>query len=86
MSDFLKKLEARHKKTSATESMTIRVTAEEDAAIKELANFYECTRQDLIHDLITEYLVPAYKQLVSESASTDVAPPQGGLTRSITTP
>lgn len=78
MSDFLKKLEARHKKTSATESMTIRVTAEEDAAIKELANFYECTRQDLIHDLITEYLVPAYKQLVSESASTDVAPPQGG--------
>lgn len=76
MSDFLKKLEAKHKKTSATETMTIRVTTEEDAAIKELANFYECTRQDLIHDLITEYLLPAWKQLESESTSADVVPPQ----------
>ncbi len=75
MSDFLKKLEAKHKKISATETMTIRVTSEEDAAIKELANFYECTRQDLIHDLITEYLLPAWKQLESKSTSADVAPP-----------
>lgn len=79
MSDFLKKLEAKHKKTSATETMTIRVSEEEDAAIKELANFYECTRQDLIHDLITEYLLPAWKQLESDSASVDVAPPQDAV-------
>lgn len=74
MSDFLKKLEAKHKKP-ATESMTIRVTPEVDAAIKELANFYECTRQDLINDLIAEYLLPAWKQLMDNSASSEVESP-----------
>lgn len=67
MSDFLSKLEAKRKKNATTESMTIRVSAEEDAAIKELANVYDCSRQDLIHDLITEYLMPAWRQLQIDS-------------------
>jgi len=67
MTDFLNKLEAKRKKNATTESMTIRVSAEEDAAIKELANVYDCTRQDLIHELITEYLMPAWQQLQIDS-------------------
>ncbi|MBB1610536.1 MULTISPECIES: hypothetical protein [unclassified Pseudomonas] len=69
MSDFLSRLEAKRKKNSTTESMTIRVSAEEDAAIKELANYYECTRQDLIHELITEYLMPAWQALQRDPVS-----------------
>jgi hypothetical protein len=71
MSDFLNKLEAKRKKNTATESMTIRVTAEEDAAIKELANYYDCTRQELMHDLITEYLMPAWSRLMEETPATE---------------
>ncbi|EMO4461453.1 TPA: hypothetical protein ACG5BG_005185 [Pseudomonas aeruginosa] len=63
MSDFLRVLEAKRKKNTTTESMTIRVSAEEDAAIKELANYYDCTRQELLHDLISAYLIPAWKDL-----------------------
>lgn len=83
MSDFFSKLEAKRKRAALTESMTIRVTVEEDAAIKELANFYDLTRQDLIHDLIVEYVLPAWKKVESDSAvQMAPAPPpreDGGL-------
>lgn len=67
MSDFFSKLEAKRKRAALTESMTIRVTIEEDAAIKELANFYDLTRQDLIHDLIVEYVIPAWRKVEADS-------------------
>lgn len=75
MSDFLKMLEAKRKRASLTESMTIRVTVEEDAAIKELASSYDCTRQDLMHDLISEYLMPAWRKLESGDLSQELPPP-----------
>lgn len=76
MSDFFSKLEAKRKRAALTESMTIRVTAEEDAAIKELANVYDLTRQDLIHDLIVEYVIPAWKKVESDAASQMAPPPR----------
>ncbi|OYT76406.1 hypothetical protein [Pseudomonas sp. PGPPP2] len=75
MSDFFSKLEAKRKRAALTESMTIRVTVEEDAAIKELANVYDLTRQDLIHDLIVEYVLPAWKKVESDAASQMAPPP-----------
>lgn len=73
MSDFFSKLEAKRKRAALTESMTIRVTVEEDAIIKELASVFDLTRQDLIHDLIVEYLLPAWRKV--ESESTPIAHP-----------
>lgn len=75
MSDFFSKLEAKRKRAALTESMTIRVTVEEDAAIKELANVYDLTRQDLIHDLIVEYVLPAWKKVESDAAGQMTPPP-----------
>ncbi|MCG4453296.1 hypothetical protein LJY18_08240 [Pseudomonas sp. MMS21-TM103] len=75
MSDFFSKLEAKRKRAALTESMTIRVTVEEDAAIKELANFYDLTRQDLIHDLIVEYVLPTWRKVETESLAQMAPPP-----------
>lgn len=75
MSDFFSKLEAKRKRAALTESMTIRVTVEEDAAIKELANVYDLTRQELMHGLIVEYVLPAWKKVESDPASQMAPPP-----------
>ncbi|MDF9618193.1 hypothetical protein P5705_11115 [Pseudomonas entomophila] len=75
MSDFYTKLEAKRKRAALTESMTIRVTVEEDAAIKELATVYDLTRQDLIHDLIIEYVLPAWRKVSAESMAQTAPPP-----------
>nr|WP_158651930.1 hypothetical protein [Marinobacterium profundum] len=76
MSDFLKKLEEKYKKPSLTEPMTIRITAEEDAAVRDLADALDCTRQELIRGLIIEYLLPARKQLELDGTSADADFPQ----------
>ena len=76
MSDFFSKLEAKRKRAALTESMTIRVTVEEDAIIKELASVFDLTRQDLIHDLIVEYLLPAWRKVESDSTPTAPPPPR----------
>lgn len=62
-SDFLDFLNQEKKSQSELVSMTIRVTQEEDAKIKDLADYAEMTRQDLIYEVIKKYVFPAWEEL-----------------------
>ena len=49
-------------------SMSIRVSEEEEAAIQDLANHMDCTRQEILHDLVAEYLIPAWQKIREDDA------------------
>lgn len=49
--------------------MTIRVTQEDDAKIKDLADYAEMTRQDLIYEVIKKYVLPAWDELYKNELS-----------------
>lgn len=66
--DFINRLEEKRKRSRNMVSMTIRVSEEEEAAIQDLANHMDCTRQEILHDLIAEYLIPAWQQIRQEDA------------------
>ncbi|WP_431025632.1 hypothetical protein [Halomonas sp. H5] len=66
--DFLSRLEEKRKRSRNMVSMTIRVSEEEEAAIQDLANHMDCTRQEILHDLIAEYLIPAWQRIRQEDA------------------
>lgn len=66
---FLEHLNQGKKSQSDLVSMTIRVTQEEDAKIKDLADFAEMTRQDLVYELITKYALPAWEKLYQSDLS-----------------
>ncbi|MFS8150147.1 hypothetical protein [Vreelandella titanicae] len=61
--DFINRLEEKRKRSRHMVSMTIRVSEEEEAAIQDLANHMDCTRQEILHDLISEYLIPAWQRI-----------------------
>lgn len=69
--DFISRLEEKRKRSRNMVSMTIRVTEEEEAAIQDLANHMDCTRQEILHDLIAEYLIPAWQRIRQEDARAD---------------
>lgn len=66
--DFIDRLEEKRKRSRNMVSMTIRVSEEEEAAIQDLANHMDCTRQEILHDLVTEYLIPAWQRIRQEDA------------------
>lgn len=66
--DFISRLEEKRKRSRNMVSMTIRVSEEEEAAIQDLANHMDCTRQEILHDLIAEYLIPAWQRIRQEDA------------------
>ncbi|WP_438765348.1 hypothetical protein [Kushneria sp. TE3] len=66
--DFIGRLEEKRKRSRNMVSMTIRVSEEEEAAIQDLANHMDCTRQEILHDLIAEYLIPAWQRIRQEDA------------------
>lgn len=67
--DFLEHLNQEKKSQSELISMTIRVTQEEDAKIKDLADYAEMTRQNLIYELIKKYVLPAWDELYKNDLS-----------------
>lgn len=69
--DFIGRLEEKRKRSRNMVSMTIRVSEEEEAAIQDLANHMDCTRQEILHDLIAEYLIPAWQLIRQEDAGAD---------------
>ncbi|WP_040239305.1 hypothetical protein [Chromohalobacter japonicus] len=66
--DFIDRLEEKRKRSRNMVSMTIRVSEEEEAAIQDLANHMDCTRQEILHDLVAEYLIPAWQRIRQEDA------------------
>ncbi|MCK0770303.1 hypothetical protein [Chromohalobacter canadensis] len=68
--DFINRLEEKRKRSRNMVSMTIRVSEEEEAAIQDLANHMDCTRQEILHDLVEEYLIPAWQRIRQEDAGT----------------
>lgn len=68
-SDFLDFLNQEKKSHSEQISMTIRVTQEDDAKIKDLADYADITRQELIYEAIKKYVLPAWDELYKNELS-----------------
>lgn len=62
-SDFLDFLNQEKKSQSELVSMSIRVTQEEDAKIKDLADYADMTRQDIIYEVLKKYIFTAWDEL-----------------------
>lgn len=71
MSDFLKVLNEKRRTQAESVAMTIRVSEEDDAKIKDLADYADCTRQELIMEAIKRYVLPTWDSLMNQEKILD---------------
>lgn len=59
--DFINsRTQAYNQRNQDKTTLSLRLSIKEDLILQELADAWETTRQDIIHDLISEYIIKAW--------------------------